>query len=72
MNYSTMAVVGLFLYAGMAVTMEPPVECDSDLVIDPRVLTQHSVGEAEINSDTSTQYLMKLQEHEADIQFNQP
>jgi len=42
------------------------------LITDPRVLTQHSDGEAEINSDTSAQYLKKLQEHEANIQFDQP
>lgn len=39
---------------------------------DPRVLTQQSDGESEINSDTSAQYLKKLQEHEANIQFYQP
>jgi len=42
------------------------------LITDPRVLTQPSDGEAEINSDTSAQHLKKLQEHKANMQFNQP
>jgi len=42
------------------------------LITDARVLTQLSDGEGEINSDASAQYLKKLKEHEANIQFDQP